>query len=41
MRPFDELLDLLDQTVAKIAATVVGRMEDASMVAARENRQKI
>ena len=35
MRPFDELLDLLDQTVAKIAATVVGRMEDASMVAAR------
>jgi TolB-like protein len=34
-RPFDELLDMLDQTVSKIAATVAGRVEDASMVAAR------
>jgi adenylate cyclase len=34
-RPFDELLDMLDQTVSKIAATVAGRIEDAGMVAAR------
>jgi tetratricopeptide (TPR) repeat protein len=34
-RPFDDLLDLLDETVSKIAATVAGPMEDASMVAAR------
>jgi len=34
-RPFDEVLDLLDETVSKIAATVFGRVEDASMVAAR------
>jgi TolB-like protein len=34
-RPFDELLDLLDETVSKIAATVFGRVEDAGMVAAR------
>ena len=35
IRPFDELLDLLNETVSKIAATVAGRTEDASMVAAR------
>jgi lipoprotein NlpI len=34
-RPFEDVLDLLDRTVAKIAATVAGRMEDASMVAVR------
>ena len=33
--PFEDLLDMLDLTVSKIAATVAGRMEDASMVAAR------
>jgi adenylate cyclase len=35
LRPYDELLDALDETVTKIAATVVGRVEDVSMVAAR------
>ena len=34
-RPFENLLDIIDETVSKIAATVVGRMEDASIVAAR------
>jgi class 3 adenylate cyclase/TolB-like protein len=34
-RPFEDLLDVLDETVPKIAATVVGRVEDASIVAAR------
>jgi adenylate cyclase len=34
-RPFENLLDMLDETVSKIAATVAGRMEDASIVAAR------
>ena len=34
-RPFEDLLDVLDETVSKIAATVAGRMEDASIVAAR------
>jgi TolB-like protein len=34
-RPFDDMLDVLDETVSKIAATVAGRMEDASIVAAR------
>jgi adenylate cyclase len=33
--PFEDLWDMLDVTVSKIAATVAGRMEDASMVAAR------
>ena len=32
---FDEILTLLDETAAKIAATVSGRMEDVAMVAAR------
>ena len=34
-RPFETLLDTLDEAVSKIAATVVGRMEDASIVTAR------
>jgi adenylate cyclase len=34
-RPFENLLDILDETVAKIAATVAGRIEDAGIVAAR------
>ncbi|QRM28572.1 adenylate/guanylate cyclase domain-containing protein [Microvirga sp. VF16] len=34
-RPFSELLDWVDKTVATIAATVFGRMEDASMITAR------
>ena len=35
VRPFDQLLHLLDETVGKIAASVFRRTEDASMVAAR------
>ncbi|WP_087003218.1 adenylate/guanylate cyclase domain-containing protein [Rhizobium sullae] len=34
-RPFTEVMDLLDTTSAKIAATVFGRVEDAGMIAAR------
>ena len=34
-RDFEEILTLIDETAAKIAATVLGRMEDAAMVAAR------
>ena len=34
-RPFEDLLDVLDESVSKIAATVAGRIEDASIVAAR------
>ncbi|RWO47556.1 hypothetical protein [Mesorhizobium sp.] len=34
-RPFEEILALVDGTIARIAATVSGRMEDAAMVAAR------
>ena len=34
-RPFEDLFDVLDETVSTIAATVAGRMEDASIVAAR------
>jgi TolB-like protein/Flp pilus assembly protein TadD len=37
-RPFAEILDLLDTTAAKIAATVFGRMEDASMITARRKQ---
>ena len=36
--PFAELLDLLDRTAAKIAATVFGRLEDASMITARRKQ---
>lgn len=35
MRPFGELLSVLDEVVRKIAATVFGRLEDANMVLAR------
>jgi class 3 adenylate cyclase/TolB-like protein len=34
-RPFEDLLNVLDEIVPKIAATVAGRVEDASIVAAR------
>ena len=34
-RSFEEILALVDETAAKIAATVSGRMEDAAMIAAR------
>jgi class 3 adenylate cyclase/TolB-like protein len=34
-RPFEALLDVFDETVPKIAATVAARVEDASIVAAR------
>ncbi|HZH09864.1 MAG TPA: adenylate/guanylate cyclase domain-containing protein [Microvirga sp.] len=34
-RPFTEILDLLDSVAARIAATVFGRVEDASMITAR------
>jgi class 3 adenylate cyclase/Tfp pilus assembly protein PilF len=37
-RHFAELLDLLDRTAARIAATVFGRMEDAGMVTARRKQ---
>jgi class 3 adenylate cyclase/TolB-like protein/Flp pilus assembly protein TadD len=37
-RPFTETLDLLDTTAAKIAATVVGRLEDAGMISARRKQ---
>jgi adenylate cyclase len=35
VRPTEEFWDALDQTAAKIAATVVGRVEEAGMVALR------
>jgi adenylate cyclase len=35
VRQFDELLDLVDDISAKVAARVVGRLEDAIMVSAR------
>jgi class 3 adenylate cyclase/TolB-like protein len=37
-RPFAEILDLLDTSAAKIAATVSGRMEDAGMIMARRKQ---
>ena len=37
-RSFEELLALVDETAARIAATVSGRMEDAAMMAARRKR---
>jgi class 3 adenylate cyclase/TolB-like protein len=39
-RPFDTLLDTLDEIVAQIAATVIGRLEEADMVAARRRRSE-
>ena len=38
VRPFAELLDLVDVTASQIAASVFGRMEDAGMIAARRQR---
>ena len=34
-RSFEEIMSLIDETAAKIAATVSGRMEESAMVAAR------
>jgi TolB-like protein len=39
-RPFDELIDLLDEVTAKIAATVSGRVQEAAMVATRRKRSE-
>ena len=39
-RPFDEIATVLDELTATIAATVFGRVEDASMVAARRKPPK-
>jgi hypothetical protein len=37
-RPFDTLLETLDELVAHVAATVIGRLEAADIVAARRQR---
>ncbi|MCA8933302.1 MAG: tetratricopeptide repeat protein, partial [Rhodospirillaceae bacterium] len=37
-RPFEEVLDLLDEITARVAATVCGRIEDAELAAARLKR---
>lgn len=37
-RPWTELFDLLDELVARIAATIVGQVETAGIVAARRKR---
>ncbi|MBA3963576.1 MAG: adenylate/guanylate cyclase domain-containing protein [Chthoniobacterales bacterium] len=37
-RPFEQLLDALDEIVARIAATVIGRLEEADIMAARRRR---
>lgn len=37
-RPFETLLESLDEIVAHIAATVIGRLEEADIVAARRQR---
>jgi adenylate cyclase len=37
-RPFETLLDTVDEIVAHIAATVIGRLEEADIVAARRQR---
>jgi TolB-like protein/tetratricopeptide (TPR) repeat protein len=37
-RPWDELFDLLDELVARIAATTVGQVETAAIAAARRKR---
>jgi TolB-like protein len=37
-RPFETLLDTVDEIVAKVAATVMGRLEDADIAAARRQR---
>jgi TolB-like protein len=37
-QPFEHLLDVLDEIVARIAATVIGRLEEADIIAARRKR---
>jgi class 3 adenylate cyclase/TolB-like protein/Tfp pilus assembly protein PilF len=37
-RPFETLLETLDELVAKIAATVIGRLEEADIAVARRKR---
>lgn len=37
-RPFETLLDTVDEIVAKVAATVMGRLEEADIAAARRQR---
>ena len=37
-RPFETLLDTVDEIVAQIAVTVIGRLEEAEIVAARRQR---
>ena len=37
-RPFDEILDVIDEITARVAATVAGRIEQAEIVAARLKR---
>ncbi len=37
-RPFETLLDTLDEIVAHVAATVIGRLEEADIAAARRQR---
>jgi tetratricopeptide (TPR) repeat protein len=37
-RPFDELLDVMDEITARVAATVSGRIEQAELAAARLKR---
>jgi adenylate cyclase len=39
-RPLAELMDLLDERAAKIAATVSGRMDDAGMIVARASARR-
>lgn len=39
-RPFDELIDILDETAAKIAATASGRVQEAAMVATRRKHSE-
>lgn len=40
-RPFDEILDVIDEIMARVAATVAGRIEQAEIVAARLKRPEI
>ena len=37
-RPFDEILDVIDEITARVAATVAGRIEQAELAAARLKR---
>jgi TolB-like protein/Tfp pilus assembly protein PilF len=40
-RPWDELFELLDELVARIAATTVGQVETAAIAAARRKRPEV